>query len=81
LSDTGEKMGVHWEVLYNILTEFSIPVKPVTLIRMSLNETYSKICIGERVSDASSVQNSLKGGGNLSPLFFTFSLEYAIRKV
>jgi hypothetical protein len=34
------------EVLYNILVEFSIPKKLVRLIKMCLNETYSKVHIG-----------------------------------
>jgi hypothetical protein len=30
------------EVLYNILIEFGVPMQLVTLIKMRLNETYSK---------------------------------------
>jgi hypothetical protein len=33
------------EVIYNILLEFVIPKRPVRLIKMCLNETYSKISI------------------------------------
>jgi hypothetical protein len=35
--------SVKREVLYNILLEFGIPKKIVRLIKMCLNETYSKI--------------------------------------
>jgi hypothetical protein len=35
------------EVLYNILLEFCIPKKLVRVIKMCLNETYSKIRIGK----------------------------------
>jgi hypothetical protein len=35
------------EVLYNILLEFGIPRKLVRLIKMCLNETYSKVRIGK----------------------------------
>jgi hypothetical protein len=44
------------------------------MIKMCLNETYSKVRIG-------AVQNCLKQGDALSPLLFNFALEYAIRKV
>jgi hypothetical protein len=39
------------EVLYNILLEFGMPKKLVRLIKMSLNETYSKVHVGKYLSD------------------------------
>jgi hypothetical protein len=48
---------------------------------MCLNETCSKVCIGEHLSDAFPIQNGLKQGGALSPLLFSFTLEHAIRKI
>jgi hypothetical protein len=48
---------------------------------MRLDETYSKIRIGKRLSDSFPIQNGLKQGDALSPLLFNFALEYAIRKV
>jgi hypothetical protein len=63
------------EVLYNILLEFGIPKKLVRLSNMCLNETHSKVHIGELLPD------KLKQGNALSPLLFNFALEYAIRKV
>jgi hypothetical protein len=48
---------------------------------MCLNETYSKVRIGEHLSDSFPIQNGLKQGDALSPLLFNFALEYAIRKV
>jgi hypothetical protein len=53
--------SVRREVLYSILTEFSVPMKLVRLIKVSLNGTYSKVIIGSRLSV--SVQNALKEGG------------------
>jgi hypothetical protein len=48
---------------------------------MCLNETYSKVHVGELLSDKFPIQNGLKQGDALSPLLFNFALEYAIRKV
>jgi hypothetical protein len=68
------------EVLYSILLEFGIPKKLVRLIKMCLNETYSKVHTGKLLSDKFSIQNGVKQDA-LSPLLFNFALEYAIRKV
>jgi hypothetical protein len=73
--------SVRKEVLYNILIEFGIPMKLVRLIKMCVNETYSKSRIGKHLSASFSIQNGLKLGNALSPLLFNFALEYAIRKV
>jgi hypothetical protein len=72
---------VRREVLYNILMEFGVPMKLVRLIKMCLNETYSKVRIGKHLSDSFPIQNGLKQGDAPSPLLFNFALEYAIRKV
>jgi hypothetical protein len=48
------------EVLYNILIEFGMPKKTVRLIKMCLNETYSKVCVGKVLSDTFPIQNGLK---------------------
>jgi hypothetical protein len=69
------------EVLYNILLEFGISKKLVRLIKMCLNETYSKVRIGKRLSDKFPIQNGLKQGDALSPLLFNFALELDVRKV
>jgi hypothetical protein len=69
------------EVLCNILFEFGIPKKPVRLIKMCLNETYSKVRVGKLLSDKFPIQNGLKQGDALSPLLFHFALEYAVRKI
>jgi hypothetical protein len=56
-------------------------MKQVRLIKMCLNETYSKVRIGEHLSETSPIQNDLKQGDALSPLLFNFALEYSTRKV
>jgi hypothetical protein len=73
--------SVKREVLYNILLELGISKKLVTLIKMCINETYSKIHVGKRLSDTFPLQNGLKQGDAPSPLLFNFALEYAIRKI
>jgi hypothetical protein len=62
--------SVTGEVIYNILIEFGIPKKLVRLIKMSLNETYSKVLVGELLSDKFPIQNGLKQRDALSPLLF-----------
>jgi hypothetical protein len=69
------------EVLCNILIEFFILMKLERLIKMCLTETYTRIRIGNNLSDMFPIRNGLKGGDALSPLLFNFALEYAIRRV
>jgi hypothetical protein len=52
-------------------------MKLVRLIKMCL----SKVRIGKHLSDNFPIQNALKQGDALSPLLFSFALEYAIRNV
>jgi hypothetical protein len=73
--------SVRREFLYNILTEFCIPMKLVRLINMCLNETYSRLWVSKHLSDIFPTTNGLKQGDVLSPLLFNFALEYAIRRV
>jgi hypothetical protein len=56
-------------------------MKLVRLIKMCLNETYSKVRIGKHLPDSFPIPNGLKQGDALSPLLFNFALEYAIREV
>ncbi|KAJ4451080.1 hypothetical protein ANN_02518 [Periplaneta americana] len=73
--------SVKREVLYDILIEFGIPKTLVRLIKMCLSETYSRVRIGQFLSDAFPIHCGLKQGDALAPLLFNFALEYAIRKV
>ena len=69
------------EVLYNILIEFGIPMKLESLIKMHLNGTCNRVCVGKHLSDIFPIRNGLKLGDALTPLFFSFALDYAIRRV
>jgi hypothetical protein len=57
--------SVRREVLYSILIEFGVPMKLARLIKMCSNETYSKVLIGEHLSDNFPIQNGLKQRGNI----------------
>jgi transposase len=59
--------SVRKDVLYNILAEFGVPMKPVRLIKMCLYETYTKVYTGRQLSDEFTIQNDLKQGDALSP--------------
>jgi hypothetical protein len=48
---------------------------------MCLNEPHIKVRISKYLSDTFPVLNGLNQGDALSPLLFSFALEYAIRKV
>ena len=69
------------EILYYIVIQFGIPMRLMRLIKMCLNEIYSRVREGKHLSGTFPVKNGLKKGDALSPLIFNFALEYAIRRV
>jgi len=73
--------SVRREVLYNILIEFDIPMKLVRLIKMCLNETYSRVWVGKNLSDMFPIKYGFKQGDALSPFLFNFAVENAVRRV
>ena len=68
-------------VLYNILIECGIPMKLIRLMKMFLNEICSTVQAGKHLSDIFPVKNGLKKGDALSPLLFSFALEYVIKRL
>ena len=66
--------------MYNILFEFGIPMKLVRLIKMCLTEACSTVRVGKHLSDMFPTRDGLKEGDALTPLLFSFALEYAISR-
>jgi hypothetical protein len=54
--------SVRNEVLYNILIQFGIPMKLARLVKMCLNETYSRAWVGKHLSDMFPIMNGLERG-------------------
>jgi len=73
--------SIRRDVLCNILNEYGIPMKMVWLVRMCVNETYSRVHMGKQSSDMFPIRNGLKQGDALLLLLFNFALEYVIRRV
>jgi hypothetical protein len=69
------------EVLCNNFIEFGMTMKLDRLIKMCLNETNSKVCIGKHLHYSFPIQNAVKQGDDLSPLLSNCALEFAIRKI
>jgi len=69
------------EVLNNIVFELGVPMTLVSLMKMCLTETYSRVRVGKNVSDMLPIRYGLKQGDALPPVLFNVALEYAIRRV
>ena len=52
--------SVRREVLYNILMEFGIPKKRISLIKMCLTQTYRRVKVGKNLSDMFPIRVVLK---------------------
>jgi hypothetical protein len=62
--------------LYNILIELGLPMKLVRLIKMCLNESYSKFRLGKHLSDMFPIRIGLKQGDAF--IFIAFPLCYRV---
>jgi len=56
-------------------------MKMVRLIKMCLNETYSRVRVDKPLSDIFPIKNGWKQGDALSSLFFNCAVECAIKRV
>jgi hypothetical protein len=56
-------------------------MKLVRLIKMCLNETYSRLWVGKHLSDMFHIKNGLKQGDAFLPLLFNFAVDYAIKSI
>jgi len=66
---------------YNSITfslKLASPMEVVRLIKIRLNETYSRVRVGKELSDMFPITNGLKQGDAVSPLLFNFDLAYVI---
>jgi hypothetical protein len=66
--------SVKREVLFQLWLEFGIPQKLVRLMKMYLNETYTKVLVGKLLSGTFPVQNGLKQGDTL-----TIAVQFCLR--
>jgi hypothetical protein len=66
--------------MYSIILEFGVPIRLFRPIEICLSKTFYKMHISKDLSDEFPIQNGLKQGDSLLPLFF-LALEYGIIKV
>jgi hypothetical protein len=64
--------SVRREVLYEIFTEFGVPIKLIRLIKMRSNEMYGKV----HITDVFPIQNGLKQRNALLPSPPHFSVSH-----
>ena len=74
-------VSLRMDDLYNSLIKFGISMEMVRLIKMCMNETYSRVWLGKHLPDIFLIENGLKQGDALLPLLSKFASEYAIRMV
>ena len=67
--------------LWKILTNFGIPRKLVTLVKMCMEGSHNIIKIDGQLSEPFTVLNGLRQGDALSPVLFNFALEWVMRKI
>uniref|UniRef100_A0A0A9WMC2 Reverse transcriptase domain-containing protein n=1 Tax=Lygus hesperus TaxID=30085 RepID=A0A0A9WMC2_LYGHE len=67
--------------LYRALQEFSIPVKLINLIKMTMNRTQAKVLVGKISSRNFEVTGGVRQGEALSAILFNLALHKAAKRV
>jgi len=73
--------SIHRESLYNIMYEFGIPCKLISLTKVCMNGTKYQVRVDNVLSEEFQVVTGLKQGDALSPLLFNIALEKAVRSI
>jgi len=79
---TSRKLMIYLKgrVLYNILIEFDFTMKLVRLLKICLNATYRRFCVGDHLTHMFPIMNGLKKRCFITTSFHLCS-EYTILKV
>lgn len=65
---------------YSVRMEMGIPTKGVRLIKVCINEIYSRVQVAEHLSRVFPIKNGLMEGDAFLTLLFNFVLECVIRR-
>jgi hypothetical protein len=65
--------------MINSLKEFNLPHKLISLIEMSITETFVKIKVGAAATEPILVKSGLRYGDYISPILFNLILKKVIR--
>lgn len=65
--------------LWRAMEEFGIPNKLISLAKMTLTDTNSRVRIRNKLSEAFEIKEGLRQGDPLATLFFNLTLEAAVR--
>lgn len=74
-------MIVYIESLYNIMEEFGIPHKLVSLTKMCMEGTKYQVRVDNTLSELFTLETVLKQGDVPSPILFNLALEKAVRMI
>ena len=64
--------------MYNLLIEFGIPTKRLSLIKMCRKKSYNRVRVGKYLSEIFPIKNGLIQGDALCSLLLNFVLECTI---